>query len=123
VHDIVTYLACHDDRPVTADRLRQALSRTSPTTSDLEPAAISEGTLRSYITATRAAIGPHRLPDATGGTGHRLAGLDAAHAAGRLSSFYDHLTGHLDANHDIVAPTVTARHQQLRRQPPTPPSA
>jgi hypothetical protein len=84
VRDIVTYLACHDDRPVSTDRLRDALARKTPTTgtrpspagSPSEPVPITETTLRTYMTAVRNAVGPDRLPDATGAGGYRLTGVD-----------------------------------------------
>jgi hypothetical protein len=41
----------------------------------------------------------------------------AAHTAGRLTSYYENLTGRLDANRLPVPPAVTARYNQLRRQP------
>jgi hypothetical protein len=235
VRDIVTYLACHDDRPVSTDRLRDALARKTPTPgtrpsparSPSEPVPITETTLRTYMTAVRNAVGPDRLPDATGAGGYRLTGvdcdwtrfqdltvragtaatetaatetaateterirllteavalirgrpfadgcawaerdglpgfieddlmtatrtlatiqlragdptaavatagvglnlqphdetlaltgLDAAHAAGRLTSFYQNLAGRLEANGQDVPPAVTNRYQQLRRR-------
>jgi hypothetical protein len=57
------------------------------------------------------ALQPHDEPLA-------LTGLAAAHAAGRLTSFYDHLARRLDANRDPVVPAVTARYQDLRRRSP-----
>jgi len=65
VVDIVTFLACHPDRPVSADRLRAALSAGAD--SD-----VNEQTLRSYLSHARRALGPGRIPDATGAGGYRL---------------------------------------------------
>lgn len=70
VTELVTYLACHDDRPVSTDRLRDALTRTS------DDAPISDTTLRTYMSAVRTAVGTDHLPDATGAGGYRLAGVD-----------------------------------------------
>jgi hypothetical protein len=60
--ELVTFLACHTDRPVSTDRLRDALTRKAT-----DP-PITEGTIRSYVSHTRAALGAHRLPGAGGYT-------------------------------------------------------
>jgi hypothetical protein len=67
VVDLVVYLACHSDRPVTADRLRAALSGPD--------ADLSEPTLRSYGSLARRALGAEHLPPA-GEHGYQLVDVD-----------------------------------------------
>jgi hypothetical protein len=55
VRDIVTYLACHDDRPVSTDRLRDALARKTPTTGTRPSPA---GSPSEPVPITRPRCGP-----------------------------------------------------------------
>ena len=67
VVDLVVFLACHPDRPVSTDRLRAALSG---------PAGdISDETLHTYVSLARRALGADRVPPATE-RGYRLDGVD-----------------------------------------------
>jgi hypothetical protein len=67
VVDLVVYLACHPERPVTADVLRAALS--GPETD------LGEDTLRTYASHARRALGPDHLPPA-GERGYQLVDVD-----------------------------------------------
>ena len=67
VADLVVFLACHPDRPVSADRLRAALSG---------PAGdITDDTLRTYVSHARRALGADHVPPASD-RGYRLDSVD-----------------------------------------------
>ncbi len=67
VVELVVFLACHPDRPVSADRLRAALSG---------PAGdITDDTLRTYVSHARRALGADHVPPASD-RGYRLDGVD-----------------------------------------------
>jgi hypothetical protein len=67
VVDLIVYLACHPERPVSADVLRAALSGPD--------ADLSEDTLRTYASHARRALGADHLPPA-GDRGYRLVDVD-----------------------------------------------
>jgi DNA-binding SARP family transcriptional activator len=67
VTELVTFLACHPDRPVTTDRLRDALTRRR------DDPPVTESTIRSYVSHARAALGASHI---TGTGGYRLVDVD-----------------------------------------------